>query len=456
MKRWWLALAPWVACLALLLASHWSVARGSLDDLATMYANAWLETCDAADAVPRLLQEHLAQHAGALSAEAHKRYSLRLDILGQNYPLLSFLLRLAARAELTGLRAVIAAALVSHLVVAAAVLAFMQRRQPWVLLALLVGGLASLPLYPYQATEFLPFNLKGMTWLCNMPRGATVLGWFGAMIALLFSTGKRRFAIAAALAVLSLLCHRAMALLCFLCTLPPLGLWLLLRSRLTWRLRPLALVGLFLGGALIVGAAKLALLLHYGSTSLAPISPGQLPGASALRGIFVLLAWATSTLTALLTWLRARASGSLSPEQQRGGDALAALVLVTASVALGANAFHADRALWNGPLYVVTEASQRLCAVANALVFALASLCYYALAPRQLPRATTVAALTALALSALQLHLYQPPVLPEAAPRLAALLRRGSGAYRREVDYFLSVAREVSTKGCAGLPSPTR
>jgi hypothetical protein len=448
MKQRLRALAPWLAILAVIVASHICVNRGAVDDLAVMYANSWLETCRPDDPLPQLLDQHLAKHGPSLSSVRQKRYSLRLDLLGDNYPLLSILLRLAALAGASGLRAVIGALLIEHVFVVVLVLALM-RRQPWLMLALMVSALAALTLWPLDAGSVLAFQRAQMTWVCPMPRGAAVLAWFGSLVALLFMSGKRRFVVAAAFAVLAVACHRSMAALCFASTLPPLGLWWALRERIISRSTPRRLVISFLGILIIVAGAKLALLLHYHSPTLSPLFSSSVGAVvSPVRPILTLVFWAAWTLGALLTWLRARASTSLAPVLLGGGDALAALLFVTGAVALGANTVQADHTLWYGPLFYVSEACTRLGSVAHLLFFALAALSFSVLRPGLLrPSALAVAAL-AIVLSMLEVALFDQPMLPTTAPPLAGLLRRGAKAYSHETDYFLSIALEVEARGC--------
>jgi hypothetical protein len=448
MKQWLRVVGPWLAVLAVIVASHVCVNRGAIDDLSVMYANAWLETCRMDDALPRLLHEHLTKFGPSLSSVAQTRYSLRLDILGHNYPLLSVLLHLAGRAGASGLRTVIGALLVEHVLVAALVLALV-RRHAGLTLALIVSGLVALTLWPFNAGTFLPFQRAQMTWLCTMPRGATVLAWFGAMVAVSFVSGKRRFAIAAAFAALAFACHRSMALLCFASSAPPLVLWWALRERVALRVTPARLISFFLSVAMVVAGAKLALLLHYDSPTLSPLFAGRRGAvASPVRPIFTLVLWTSWSIGALLVWLRARQSTRLAPELRRGGDALAALLVVVGAVAIGANTVQADNTLWYGPLFLISEACIRLGSMAHLLFFALAGLCFHALRPERLPWATAAAVALSLVASALQVALYEQPVLAETAPPLAALLRRGAKAYTRETDYFLSVALEVMAHGC--------
>jgi hypothetical protein len=449
MKNPWVALAPWIAMLALLVASHLCVNRGAVDDLSVMYANSWLETCQPGEALPGVLHSHLERYGPALSTVSQTRYSLRLDILGHNYPLLSLLLRGAARVGASGLWAVVGALLLQHVCVAAAVMALV-RRKPWVMLALIVSAVPALALWPLDVGSFGPFQRVAMTWLCTMPRGATVLAWFGALVAVLFSSGRRRFAIAAGFAALAFACHRSMALLCFASTLPPLGLWLGLRSRLAERVRPVPLVALFVAIVLAVAGAKLALLVHYDSPTLSPLIAGRRGSSAPLaRSISTLIAWGLWSIGGLLAWLRARATPSLDARLRRSGDALAALLFVVAAVALGATTVQADNSLWYGPLFFVSEGCNRLGALANLLFFAVAGLTLHVLRPALLPRCMVGAAAFAVALSALQFFVYVQPVVPEAAPPLSALLRRGAHAYKNETEYFLSVAHQVASRGCS-------
>jgi hypothetical protein len=448
MKQRLREVASWLAILAVIVVSHICVNRGAIDDLAVMYANSWLSTCRPDDALPQLLNEHLAQHAASLSSVVQKRYTLRLDILGDNYPLLSILMRLAAGAGASGLRAVVGALLLEHVFVAALVLALV-RRLPWLMLGLMVSALVALTFWPLDAGTLLAFQRAQMTWVCPMPRGAAVLAWFGSLVAILFMSDRRRFAIAAAFALLSFACHRSMALLCFASTLPPLGLWWALRERIISRLTAPRLVAFFLGVLIVVAGAKLALLLHYDSPTMAPLFSSR-RGAivSPVRPIITLVFWAAWTLGALLVWLRARVSTTLDPILLRSGDALAALLVVTGSVTLGANTFQADHTLWYGPLFFVSEACTRLGSVAHLLFFALGALDVFVLGPQLVRPAALAAAALGVALSALEVALYEQPTLPETAPPLAAILRSGAKAYNRETDYFLSIALEVAARGC--------
>jgi hypothetical protein len=449
MNKSLVALAPWVVMLAVLVASHWCVNRGAVDDLSVMYANSWLETCQPGDPLPGVLHSHLERFGPALSSVAQTRYSLRLDILGHNYPLLSMLLRVAARVGASGLWAVVGALLFEHVCVAAAVMVLVRGRS-WLMLALVASAVPALALWPLDVAAFGPFQRVAMTWLCTMPRGATVLAWFGALVAVSFSSGRRRFAIAAAFAALAFACHRSMALLCFASTVPPLGLWLSLRARLAERVRPVPLVALFVAIVIGVAGMKLALLLHYDSPTLSPLISGR-RGVSApfFRSVSTLVVWGLWAIGGLVAWLRARASASLADDLRRGGDALAALLFVVGAVTLGANTVQADNSLWYGPLFFVSEGCIRLGALANVLFFALAALTLHALRPERVTPWLLGAAALAGALSLLQLVVYEQPVVPRVAPPLAALLRRGAHAYRNETEYFLSVANQVATHGCS-------
>jgi hypothetical protein len=448
MKQRLREIAQWLAILAVIVVSHLCVNRGAVDDLAVMYANAELEDCRPDDPLPKLLDQHLVKYGPSLSHVVQKRFSLRLDLLGDNYPLLSVLLELAGHAGVSGLPTVVGALLLEHVLVAALVLTLV-RRQAWLLLALMVSALAALTLWPLDAGTLLAFQRAQMTWVCPMPRGAAVLAWFGSLAAILLMSGKRRFIVAAAFAALSFACHRSMALMCFASTLPPLGLWQALRERIISRLNPTRLVIFFLGVLIIVAGAKVALLLHYDSPTFSPIFSGRRGVAvSLVRPILMLVLWTACTLGALLAWLRARTSTSLEPVLLRSGDALAALLLVTGSVTLGANTVQADHTLWYGPLFFVSEACTRLGSVANLLFFALAALAFSALRPEGMRRAMTAVPALALVLCPLEMALFEQPTLPESAPPLAALLRSGAKAYRRETDYFLSIALEVQARGC--------
>jgi hypothetical protein len=446
-----LGLASGLALLVLIAADHSNTPKGAFDDLASMRVSAWLNACAPDDALPLALRTHFERYSPKLSPLSRERFQLRSDT-GDNYALTARLLRFAERAGASGLRGVIIACLVQHLLAAMGVLVLAGRRHTWLLLALLAAALPGVSTWPRHVDDLFPFQRDNLTWLAAAPRGAAVLAWFGAIMAWLGQSGPRRYWAAAGFTFLSVLCHRSVAFLCFGSTLPVLALWFAAPRYITWRPRKTTWLAAFVALAILVGGMKLWLLLHYHSATLFPLAPH--PTSSTLspaRPALTLAAWAVGVAVLLWAWFRGRSSPTLAPELRSIGDTLAVLLGVTGAVAVGANTVHPGADLWFGSLFFVTEASMRLVAVPNLLFFCVTGLTVQALAPGIVRRATwTLAALAALLATVLMMRQQSPP-LPEHAPPLAKLLATGTRAYSDEVNYFLSVGAELATRGC-GAP----
>jgi len=210
----WLAV---IALLVLLVSRYAAIGMGELDDFAVLRAGAWLGSCAAGSEAPRILSDHLARNSEQLPTATRERYRLRMNF-GANYALTGAAVRtLEGSLGVSPLRAVKDACLLQQLLALATLLSFAVgwRRWSWLLLGLLTAGLATLWHWPSFLGSLLAFQRENMTWLATAPRGATVLAWFGALLAALAPRSRAAIALALALTALSLLCHRSMALLCF-------------------------------------------------------------------------------------------------------------------------------------------------------------------------------------------------------------------------------------------------
>jgi hypothetical protein len=443
-----LGLASALALLVLIAASDSQTPKGAFDDLASMRLSAWLDTCSPDDALPLALRAHFERYSPQLPPIARERFQLR-SATGGNYALTALLSRFAERAGAPGLRAVIIACLAQHLLAAIGVLLVAGRRHTWLLLALLAAALPGVSAWPRHVDDLFPFQRDNLSWLAAMPRGAAVLAWFAALMAWLDQKGPRKAWAASAFALLSVLCHRSVALLCFGSTLPVLGLWFAAWRYVTWRPGKTTWICAFFALASFVGGVKLWLLVHYHSAALFPLTPGKTSSTpSPLRPALTLAAWAVGVAVLLWAWLRGRSSSSLTPALRSTGDLFAVLLGVTGAVALGANAVHPGTDLWFGSLFFVTEASMRLVAVPNLLFFCLAALAVQALAAGIVPRTTwALAALVALFATVL-LTRQQSPLLPDRVSPLEQLLATGRRAYLDETTYYLSAGTQLATRGC--------
>jgi hypothetical protein len=457
--------APWLGLCVVLAAVHFNVSRGAVDDLTVLYAGAWLDTCQPSDGMPVLLRDHLALYGDSLVAFTHRRFSLRLGLGDDNnYWLLALFIRAAERLGAgLGLRTVMAADFSEHLIAGFGVLAFARNRHPWVALSLLAGGICALSVWPLRAGSYLAFQGGNMSWFASAPRGAATLAWFGAVLAAIHWKGLERALWIVAFLLLSLACHRSMAILCFGISLPALGFLYFLERR-GWLLSNVTVSITFLVLLLLAGAAKLVLLLHHGSHEFFPLTPGPRADAGSLRPILTLIGWTIQVVVLLLVWLRVRPSSTvvphavaphavaphaIAPELRRSGDVLAALLTLTAPVCLGLNAFHPGYDLWYGPLFFLVEACVRSIVVPNALFCALAGVSFYAVWPARLGRATLAFSILASLLGLLQFVKHQNPSLPREPVPLGQLLQKGAGAYAHEPTFYFSVARAVATHGCS-------
>lgn len=447
-------LAPWVALAFVLVAIHLCTSRGALDDLSTMYSNAWLEPCTPDDALPRRIREHFEAHGPQLDSIQYTRYEKRLVLSAENnYVLLAQLIRLGERLGAgPGLRNVMLADLVQHLLALSGIMTLaLATRQRWMAAMLLLACLGALSVWPARAGSFVAFQSSNMSWFSSAPRGAATLAAFGAVAATLFAEGRARIAAAAAFALLSLSCHRSMAILYFGLTLPAAAVWYAVR-RLEWRPGAPAVAAMFAGLVLLAAGVKLGILWRYDSTGWFPLTPARTGGQMSLaRSVATLVAWGAQALAVLLAWMRTRSAGALTPELRTSGDMLAALLTMTGAVSLGANAVHPDMRLWFGPLFFVTEASMRSVVVANSLVFALLGLTLHARSADALRRATPWISALAFTLAGWQLVKHENPPLPRKPVDFGALLARGARAYADETTYYYSLARHVAEQGCGAM-----
>jgi len=453
----WLAQLATIVCVALVLfAGSASPTKGSWDDLAVMRAGAWLAPCGPDAPLAQRLREHFEQYGSSLPNVDQVRFQKRAE-LGDSYPLSAAILRALEKAGRTPvLRNVVTACWLQHAFVLAAVILLLGWRQSWLALALFLAALTVAHPWPWQLADWVPFQRHSLTWTAAAPRGASTLACFGAVVAWIALTGRRRIATALGLVLLSWLCHHSMALLCLAACVPPLAVQALARRRRPWPpARGAALAG-FCGLALLVAAVKLGVL--WAAAGRLPVlftASGTGSPAEARHAGWLLLGWAALSLAALECWRRSRAQLVSQPEGvalRDIGDTVAWLFGVTAAVSLGLNVAHPPMEVWYGRLFFVWEAAIRVGAIPHLLFFAVLSLALAARAARAVAPLALAGALIASLLVGLELRQLTPRPLPEQKRSLAKLLAKHEGAYVNEVQYYLAVGSEVVERGCADLP----
>jgi hypothetical protein len=444
-----------IVCVAwVLFFNSYAPSKGSWDDLAVMRAAAWRAPCGAGAPLERTLSAHFEQYGSALPRVDQMRYQKRAELV-DSYPLSAALIRVLEHAGRTPLlRNVVIACWLQHVFVVLVVVLLVGWREPWLVLALLVAALAAAYAWPWHWADWLPFQRYSYIWASFPPRGASTLAWFGALVAAVALAGRRRIVIVLALLLLSWLCHRSMAVLCLLASLPPLALLALARRRLRWPPGPGVALALFCGCALLTAGVKLALIwAAQGHFPVLFTASGTGSAAEVRHAGELLLAWALLSLAALELWRRSRtrplAELDAAPLRETG-DTLAWLLGLTAAVTLGLNVAHPPIEVWYGPLFFVWELAMRIGAVPHLLFFALLALTVTAHAPRLVPRLALPAAVLGALLVARELRHVHPRPLPEQRRSLPKLLAKGQGAYADEVQYYLAVGSEVVEQGCAG------
>jgi hypothetical protein len=444
-----------IVCVALVLFyNSLAPSKGTWDDLAVMRSAAWLAPCGPDAPLVRTLRAHFEQYRAALSRVDQMRYQKRAELV-DSYPLSAAVIRALERAGRTPvLRNVVNACWLQHVFVLLVVVLLVGWRQPWLVLALLVAGLAAAYAWPWSWADWLPFHRYSQIWTASPPRGASTLAWCGAVMAGVTQAGRRRIASVLVLLLLSWLCHRSMALLCLAASLPPLVLLALARRRLYWPPAPGLALAAFCAVALLAAGVKLALIgAAQGRFPLLFTASGTGSAAEVRNAGELLLSWAMLSLAALELWRRSRARLSTEPDAtalREAGDTVAWLLAVTAAVSLGLNVAHPPIEVWYGPLFFVWEVAMRIGAVPHILFFALLGLTVLARAPRLVPPLALSAALLGALLVGRELGQRHGRPLPEQRRSLPKLLAKGRGAYADEVQYYLAVGSEVVEQGCAG------
>lgn len=447
--------------LALLLGHAAEVRPGNFDDMSVLRAGAYLHACEDGRLLDALTR-HLDERASLLSPRQVQRYRFRFEFADQYLAVNWLVPWFDALGWRSAYAAPILAVVVLHLFAASVLflaLGGFAARDAASLRVGLVASLVGLAL-PAAFADLLPFQSEIYLWSTTAPRGAAATFVVAGLV--LWSSPsvlsvRSRAAGCAAAALAAYLCHRSMAMLCIL---PALALVLALRITRGNSLRWSRSLGagrfavVFAAVVLATAGAKALLLSSLGVEELRMLrADGVDP--SPTWGAVRWAAWAAASLA--LAW-----AGLRRPTP--AGDTLLPYYLPFAAIVLGLNAVHPREAVWENPIFLVSEASLRLGAIPHLLSWMLAVSVLGPLSARLgagARRAWVVglAGLVCVAGVLRTLEQARHGTLAEvvSAERRAVrigdvLARPGRAAYRDEVAYFQGIANHVVAVGCAAPP----